>query len=55
MKTPIRNKAYYQEPQVTVFDVNLENAILALSGDGADLTGAGVDETEAENNGNLIW
>ena len=48
-------KMPYWAPEVRVFRVSLETGILGLSGDNADLTGSGVDESEADDNGNNVW
>jgi hypothetical protein len=37
-----------------VFKIQMEKGILAISGNDASLSGAGVDESDADDNG-LIW
>ncbi len=47
-------KQVYEEPSTKVFEVKMERSILTLSDNGVSLTGAGVDETDADDNGS-IW
>ena len=50
----LQTKEPYSEPLVQVFSVLLEDRILAFSGGGAGLSGSGVDESDADDNGS-IW
>ncbi len=45
---------YYSSPETEVFKIQMEKGILAISGNDASLSGAGVDESDADDNG-LIW
>jgi len=47
-------KQIYSPPETQVYKLRMDNEILAVSGNDAILTGAGVDESEADENGN-IW
>lgn len=52
MKT-IRNEIY-SVPRVEITELTVETNILATSGR-VSLSGAGVDEDDADDNGSLIW
>lgn len=52
MKT-IRNEIY-SVPRVEITELTVETNILATSGR-VSLSGAGVDENDADDNGSLIW
>ena len=52
MKT-IRNEIY-SVPRVEITELTVETNILATSGR-VSLSGAGVDEGDADDNGSLIW
>lgn len=45
----------YSTPAALVVEWTLQRGILLLSGNGVGLTGAGVDEDDADDNGDLIW
>lgn len=47
-------KEIYSVPRVEITELTIEMSILAVS-DRASLFGAGVDESDADNNGSLIW
>lgn len=47
-------KQVYEEPSTKVIEVKMERGILALSGKGISLSGAGVNESDADDNGS-IW
>lgn len=47
-------KEIYSVPRVEITELTIEMSILAVSGS-ASLFGAGVDESDADNNGSLIW
>ena len=47
------HKEFYEAPSTMVFEVRQEGVICA-SGKGAGLSGAGVDESDADSNGS-IW
>lgn len=47
-------KEPYLSPETEVFGIQMENGILNASGKGASLSGAGVDESNADDNGS-IW
>lgn len=47
-------KELYVAPETQVLKLQMEESVLTISGDGARLYGAGVDESNADNNGN-IW
>jgi len=47
-------KEPYFSPETQVFGIQMENGILNASGKGASLFGAGVDESNADDNGS-IW
>ena len=45
----------YFTPIAGVVELLSSETVLALSGDGADLSGAGVDEENGNENGIIIW
>ena len=47
-------KETYSSPESQVLRVQMERGILTISGRGAGLSGAGVDESDADDNGN-VW
>ena len=47
-------KKKYLKPKFEVFQIEMRPRILTGSGY-ADLTGAGVDESDADDNGLLVW
>lgn len=47
-------KQVYEVPSTKVIEVKMERGILALSGNGVSLSGAGVNESDADDNGS-IW
>lgn len=47
-------KKMYEVPSTTVVEVKMERGILTLSGNGVSLSGAGVNESDADDNGS-IW
>lgn len=55
MKKRLIQKDFYSAPRMRVFGVQLEASILTLSDGDVDLTGSGVDEGDADDNGNNIW
>lgn len=50
-----KEKHVYECPLTEEVKVEQEGAICTISGQGVRLLGAGVDETEAEDNGSNIW
>ena len=51
----VKKKKEYSKPDFTVFRIVMKRSLLAVSGDGVSLRGAGVDESEADDNGTNIW
>lgn len=49
-----KTKQSYSSPETKVFGIRMENGILNASGNDAGLSGAGVDESDADDNGG-IW
>ena len=47
-------KELYFSPETQTFGMQMEGWILTISGKGAGLIGAGVDESDADSNGS-IW
>lgn len=47
-------KEIYSVPRVEITELTVETNILATSGR-VSLSGAGVDEDDADDNGSLIW
>ena len=47
-------KEIYSVPRVEITELTVETNILATSGR-VSLSGAGVDESNADSNGTLIW
>lgn len=47
-------KEMYEVPSTKVIEVKMERGILTLSGNGVSLSGAGVNESDADDNGS-IW
>ena len=47
-------KDYYSAPETEVFRIQMEGGILSISGNDASLSGAGVNESDADENGK-IW
>ncbi|MBR1569225.1 MAG: hypothetical protein IJ651_00650 [Bacteroidales bacterium] len=47
-------KELYFSPETQAFGMQMEGGILTISGKGAGLFGAGVDESDADSNGS-IW
>ncbi len=47
-------KDYYSSPETEVFRIQMEGGILTISGNDASLSGAGVNESDADENGK-IW
>lgn len=45
----------YSKPELEVLRINPRQYLLSMSNPDVDLTGAGVDENEAEDNGTEIW
>jgi len=50
-----KRKVNYEAPCVEVFSIRFEEGLLTLTGNKVRLTGAGVDESDADNNGSSIW
>lgn len=48
-------KELYFSPETQVFGMQMEGWILTISGKGAGLFGAGVDESDADSNSGSIW
>lgn len=48
-------KAPYSSPETSQIRLHAEHSILILSGDGTSLSGSGVDESNADNNGGNVW
>ena len=55
MKTDKQFKSYYSAPWVQVVELQMRERVLGLSNVGVGLDGAGVDEEDADDNGDLIW
>lgn len=49
-----KTKQSYSSPETKVFEISMENGILNASRNDAGLSGAGVDESDADDNGS-IW
>ncbi|MBR5735278.1 MAG: hypothetical protein IKX60_00585 [Bacteroidales bacterium] len=49
-----KTKEPYFSPETQVFGIQMDNGILNASGKDARLLGAGVDESDADDNGS-IW
>ncbi len=49
-----KTKESYSSPETQVFGIQMEGGILTISGKGARLFGAGIDESDADDNGS-IW
>lgn len=47
-------KEPYLSPETEVFGIQMEGGILTISGNDASLSGAGVNESDADENGK-IW
>lgn len=45
----------YSAPWAQVEEVKMQEGILVLSNVGVGLNGSGVDESDADENGDLIW
>ena len=54
MEKKADSRKMYSPPETQVSVFQITNGILTISGNDASLTGAGVDESEADENGN-IW
>ena len=50
-----REKEMYSRPELRVLKINFKQALLLMSDANVSLTGAGVDEGNAEENGENIW
>lgn len=51
-----KTKEVYSKPTLTVHRIFLKQTLLSMSDtEEVDLTGAGVDETNADTNGGQIW
>jgi len=50
-----KQKEKYSAPSAQVVEWTPQRGILFLSNNGVGLNGAGVNEEEAEDNGNAIW
>ena len=50
----LKKKEEYFKPEIKVFRVYMNQSLLTMSGPDVSLEGAGVDESEAEENGD-IW
>ncbi len=48
-------KKLYFEPVLQVFKIDMGDRLLTMSGSGANLDGAGVDESDANTNGDNTW
>ena len=48
-------EAPYSPPEIQLTSLHAEQSILIISETGADLNGSGVDETNADNNGENVW
>ncbi len=51
----VKKKKKYSKPDFTVLRISMEQSLLSISGKNVSLQGAGVDENEANENGNDIW
>ena len=54
MEMKNNERLFYEEPSTKVIEVKMERGILALSGKGISLSEAGVNESDADDNGS-IW
>lgn len=52
--TKTKRKECYSSPEIEVFRIQMEGMILSISGNDASLSGAGVNESDADENG-IIW
>jgi hypothetical protein len=52
--TKTKRKECYSSPETEVFRIQMEGGILSISGNGASLSGSGVNESDADDNG-TIW
>lgn len=53
MKT--KKKRRYIKPEFTLYRTCMEQPLLVMSSNEVKLKGAGVDESDADDNGNEIW
>lgn len=53
--TTMKQKKFYSTPEIKVREVKMEQTLLALSAKGIGLSGAGVDESNADLDGINKW
>ena len=51
----VKRKKEYSKPEFTVFELQMEQTLLTMSSNSVGLTGAGVDESDGDDNGNDKW
>ena len=51
----LKKKKEYSKPDLLVFRISVERPLLTMSGKGVSLKNAGVDESEADDNGTDLW
>ncbi len=51
----VKKKKRFSKPDLMVLRISMEQSILTMSGNGVSLEGAGVNESDADDNGNDIW
>ena len=51
----VKRKKEYSKPEFTVFELQMEQTLLTMSSNSVDLTGAGVNEIDGDDNGIIIW
>ena len=51
----VKRKKEYSKPEFAVFKMQMEQTLLTMSSNSVDLTGAGVNESDGDDNGDNIW
>ena len=51
----VKKKKGFTKPHLTVLKIRTEQSLLTMSGNSVRLEGAGVCESDADDNGNNVW
>ena len=51
----VKRKKEYSKPELTAFELQMRQTLLTMSSNSVDLTGAGVNESDGDDNGDNIW
>ena len=51
----VKRKKEYSKPEFTAFELQMGQTLLTMSSNSVGLTGAGVNESDGDDNGVIIW